>query len=74
MPPLDAQVDVVQLDAIGYSCCYGALMSGCPVATKIYIGAPVDQESERKVLASIIQRLEERQIPFTILGTAYAQL
>ncbi len=41
------------------------------VANKIYVGAPIDQGSERKFLASAVHRLDELQIPFVILANLH---
>jgi hypothetical protein len=38
------------------------------VAKRIYIGAPIEYDSERKLLASTVQRLEEQHIPFIALA------
>lgn len=46
-------------------------MSGDVVANKIFVGAPIDQDSERKFLASMVQWLEERQTPFVVLANLH---
>jgi hypothetical protein len=42
-------------------------MNIAPVANAIYIGAPIDQNSERQFLASTIRWLEERQVTYIAL-------
>jgi hypothetical protein len=46
-------------------------MSADLVANKIYVGAPIDQDSERKFLASAVQWLEGQQIPFVVLANVH---
>jgi Nuclease-related domain len=55
---------------VGGACCYRVRMSGNLVAN-IYIGGPIDQDSERKFLASAVQWLEEQQIPFVVLANLH---
>ena len=38
------------------------------IATTVYIGEPIDHDSERKFLASIVEWLVEHQIPFVVLA------
>jgi hypothetical protein len=38
------------------------------VANRIYIGAPIEHESERKFLASTVRKLEDEHIPYVILA------
>jgi hypothetical protein len=46
-------------------------MRGDPIIHKVYLGAPVDEESERKFLASAIEWLEAHKIAFVILANCH---
>lgn len=41
------------------------------VASTIYVGEPIDHDSERKFLACTVQWLEEHQIPFVVLANLH---
>ena len=41
------------------------------IATTVYIGEPIDHDSERKFLASIVEWLVEHQIPFVVLANLH---
>ena len=41
------------------------------IATTVYIGEPIDHDSERKFLASIVEWLVEHQIPFVLLANLH---
>ena len=57
-------------DAVGEACCYPPVMSGT-VASTICVGESIGHDSERNFLASTLQWLEGRQIPFVILANLY---
>ena len=41
------------------------------IATTVYIGEPIDHDSERKFLASIVEWLVKHQIPFVVLANLH---
>jgi hypothetical protein len=46
-------------------------MNGTPATISIHIGAPIDQEPERKFLTSLIEWLEDQEIPSVILANVH---
>jgi hypothetical protein len=46
-------------------------MSKDLVANRIYIGRPIEHDSERKFLASTVQKLEDQYIPYVILANVH---
>lgn len=46
-------------------------MNGSFVASTIYVGAPIEHDSERKFLTRVVQELESRSIPFVILANLH---
>lgn len=51
--------------------CYRNRMNRGPIVNEIYVGAPVDQASERKFLASTVQWLVEQQTSFVVLANLH---
>jgi len=50
---------------------YRILMAGDVKVRSIYVGAPIEPDSERKFLASFVQWLEEKQISFVVLANLH---
>jgi hypothetical protein len=46
-------------------------MSKDSVANRIYIGTPIEHDSERNFLASTVQKLEDQYIPYVILANVH---
>jgi nuclease-like protein len=58
-------------DAARDNCCYHGSMSKDSIANRIYIGTPIEHDSERNFLASTVQKLEAQYIPYVILANVH---
>ncbi|VTZ50550.1 conserved hypothetical protein [Methylocella tundrae] len=71
--PQGLNVPPTAANAVCLGLCYDVLMTTESTKTKIFIGAPIEHESERKLLSFIVSWLEEKKIPSIVLANIEIQ-